>query len=101
MTGYTYDALGRLASQTTPVKLEPGESHTFDVNYDDLQVKGEEGSGRKQLSGVVQFALMDGSVRPVKIHIWREVVNNRTGSSTNTGTYYTGSVTVSDDGFGE
>ena len=98
VTGYTYDKLGRLASQTAPVRLEPGESRTFDVNYDDLPVKGDEGSGRKQLSGVVQFALLDGSVRPVKVHIWREVVNNRTGSTTG-GNYYTGSVTVSGDGF--
>jgi YD repeat-containing protein len=100
MTGYTYDAFGRLASQTTPVRLEPGECHTFDVNYDDLRVKVEEGSGRVQLSGVVQFALMDGSVRPVKVHVWREIVNNQTGSTTG-GTYFTGTVTVSDDGFDE
>ncbi len=100
MTGYTYDALGRLTSQTAPVRLEPGECHTFDVNYDDLRLKGEEGSGRVQLSGVVQFALMDGSVRAVKVHVWREVVNNQTGSTTH-GSYYTGSVTVSDDGFYE
>ena len=97
-TTYTYDSLGRLASQTTPVRLGPGESHTFDINYDDLRMKAEEGSGRKQMSGVVQFALMDGSVRPVKVHIWREVVNNRTGSTTG-GNYFTGTVTVSGDGF--
>lgn len=100
VTGYTYDSLGRLTSQTSPVRLEPGECRTFDVNYDDLWVKGEEGSGRVQLSGVVQFALTDGSVRPVKVHVWREVVNNRTGSSTG-GDYFTGSITVSGEGFGE
>lgn len=98
MTGYTYDTLGSLASQTVPVRLEPGESRTLDVNYDDLPMKGDEGSGRKQLSGVVQFALMDSSVRPVKVHVWKEVVNNRTGSTTG-GEYFTGSVTVSGDGF--
>jgi hypothetical protein len=100
VTGYTYDALGRLKSQTAPVRLEPGECYTFDVNYDDLGLKGEEGSGRVQLSGVVQFALMDGSVRPLNVHVWREVVNNQTGSTTH-GSYYTGTVTVSDDGFDE
>ena len=100
VTGYTYDAVGNLTSQTDPVRLEPGECHTFDVNYDDLRVKGEGGSGRVQLRGVVQFALMDGSVRPVKVHVWREVVNNQTGS-TSQGDYFTGSVTVSDDGFDE
>ena len=98
VTSYTYDTLGNLTSQTAPVRLEPGECHTFDVNYDDLRVKGEEGSGRVQLSGVVQFALMDGSVRPVKVHVWMEVVNNQTGS-TSQGDYFTGSVTVSGDGF--
>lgn len=100
VTSYTYDALGNVTSQTSPVTLEPGECHTFDVNYDDLPVKGEEGSGRVQLSGVVQFGLMDGSVRPVKVHVWREVVNSQTGSTTG-GDYFTGSVTVSGDGFGE
>ena len=100
VTSYTYDAAGNLTSQTAPVRLEPGECHTFDVNYDDLRVKGEEGSGRKQLSGVVQFALMDSSVRPVKVHVWREVVNNQTGSTTG-GDYFTGTVTVSSDGFDE
>ena len=99
MTGYTYDALGRLTSQTAPVRVGPGECHTFDVNYDDLRVKGEEGSGRKQLSGVVQFVLGDGSVRPVKVHVWREVINNQTGSTTD-GNYFTGTVSVSGDGFG-
>ena len=100
VTGYTYDAVGNLTSQTAPVRLEPGECRTFDVNYDDLRVKGEEGSGRVQLSGVVQFALMDGSVRPVKVHVWREIVNNQTGSTTG-GDYFTGTVTVSGDGFDE
>jgi YD repeat-containing protein len=99
-TGYTYDSLGTLTSQTAPVRLGPGETHTFDVNYDDLRVKVEDGSGRKQMSGVVQFALMDGSVRPVKVHIWREVVNDRTGSSAG-GEYFTGTVSVSGDGLQE
>ena len=98
VTTYTYDALGRLTTQTTPVTVAPGETHTFDVNYDDLRMKGEEGSGRKQVSGVVQLSLMDGSVRPIKVHIWREVVNNRTGS-TSDGNYFTGTVSVSGDGF--
>jgi hypothetical protein len=98
VTSYTYDTMGNLTSQTGPVRLEPGECHTFDVNYDDLRLKGEEGSGRVQLSGVVQFSFMDGSVRPVKVHVWREVVNNQTGSTTG-GDYFTGTVTVSSDGF--
>ena len=100
VTRYSYDAAGNLTSQTDPVRLQPGEVQTFDVNYDDLRVKGEEGSGRVQLSGLLQFALMDGSVRPVKVHVWMEVVNNQTGSTID-GNYFTGSVTVSGDGFDE
>ena len=60
---------------------------------------GEEGTGLLQVRGGIQVALMDGSVRPVRLSVSMERVDNRTGG-TNTGTYFTGTVTVSDDGFG-
>jgi len=94
---YIYDSYGNLLTQTDPVELRPGQAHTFDVNRDDLRVAGEERTGRLQVRAGIQVALMDGSVRPVKLHVSREVVNNRTGSSSG-GDYYTGTVSVSSDG---
>ncbi len=95
---YIYDSYGNLLTQTDPVEMRPDQSHTFDLNRDDLRVPGEEQTGRLQVRSGIQVILMDGSVRPVKLSVSMEVVNNRTGSSSS-GTYYTGSITVSDDGF--
>lgn len=95
---YVYDSTGRLLSQTDPVVLRPGDSHVFDINRDDLRVPGEVGTGRLQVRTGIQTVLLDGSVRPVKLSVSVEVVNS-TGASSSGGTYYTGSVTVSDDGF--
>jgi len=95
---YVYDSYGNLLTQTDPVKLLPGQFHTFDLNRDDLRVKGEEGTGRVQVRAGVQVALMDGSVRHVNLPVSIELMENRTGSSSS-GTYFTGTVTVSDDGF--
>jgi hypothetical protein len=97
---YIYDATGRLLAQTNPVELMPGESYTSHINRDDLLVAGEEKTGRLQVRAGIQVALMDGSVRPVKLSVSMEVVENRTGV-TKGGPYFTGSVTVSDDGFGD
>jgi len=97
---YIYDSIGRLTARSAAVDLRPGQSYTFAFNHEDLLMAGEEGTGRKQVRAVVQVAFMDGSVRPFKLPVWVEIVNNRTGSTTNTGTYFTGTVTVSDDGFG-
>jgi hypothetical protein len=96
---YIYDSYGNLMTQTDPVELRPGQFQTVDVNRDDLRVAGEKDTGRLQVRAGIQVMLMDGSVRSVNLPISIEIVNNRTGS-TNTGTYFTGSVTVSDDGFG-
>ena len=95
---YIYDATGRLLTQTDPVELLPGESYTANINRDDLHVAGEEKTGRLQVRAGIQAVLMDGSVRPFKLSVSMEVVENRTGV-TKGGPYFTGSVTVSDDGF--
>lgn len=50
------------------------------------------------MSTGVQAVLMDGSVRHVDLPVWVEVVENRSGKTTG-GSYYTGTLTVSGDGF--
>ncbi len=94
---YTYDGMGRLISQTDPVQLQPGECYIVNIKREDLRVPGEELTGRLPVSTVIQVVSMDGSTRPVNLHVSMERVD-RTGSSS-TGNYYTGSVTVSGDGF--
>jgi len=96
VTTYIYDSSGRLLSQTDPIVLRPGQHHTLNINRDDLLVAGEEGTGLLQVSAGIQVAFSDASVRTIRLSISREVVNNRTGSSSG-GEYYTGSVTVSGD----
>jgi hypothetical protein len=98
VVAYIYDAPGRLISQTQPVKLEPGESYTAIINRDDLRVPGEDMTGRVEVRASIQVVLMDGSVRPVKLAVSMERMDNRTGSSSG-GDYYTGTVSVSGDGF--
>jgi hypothetical protein len=98
VTTYVYDSYGNLLKQTDPVVLRPGDFHALDIYRDDLLVPGEERTGRLQVREGVQVALMDGSVRPVKLSVSMEVVDNRTGS-TSGGDYYTGTISVSGDGF--
>lgn len=95
---YVYDATGRLLAQTDPVELQPGQTHTVEIKRDDLRVAGEGLTGRSQMRAGFQVALMDGSVRNVNIPVWLELVDTATGT-TQGGNYYTGSVTVSGDGF--
>ena len=45
VTRYTYDSVGNVVSQTDPVVLRPGHSHTFVVKRDDLRVAGEDRNG--------------------------------------------------------
>lgn len=95
---YGYDATGRLLIQTAPAVLLPGQCSTSSINRDDLPVAGEEKTGRLQMGSGIQVLLMDGSVREVKFSVSIERVDNRTGSSSG-GSYYTGTVSVSGDGF--
>jgi len=98
VVAYIYDAPGRLISQTQPVKLGPGESYTAIINRNDLPVPGEDMTGRLEVRASIQVVLLDGSVRPVKLAVSMERVDNRTGSSSG-GDYFTGTVSVSGDGF--
>ncbi len=97
VTTYIYDAPGRLLKQTAPVVLQPGESYTANINRNDLPVAGEERTGPLQVRAGIQVALMDGLVRPVKFAVSVERVDS-TGS-TSGGSYFTGTITVSGDGF--
>ena len=98
LRGYIYDATGRLLAQTDPIELRPSQAHTVEIKRDDLRVAGEELVGRLQVRAGFQVAQMDGPTRNVNIPVWLEVVNTATGI-TEGGSYYTGSVTVSSDGF--
>ncbi len=90
---YIYDSYNRLTTQQS-VELRPGQFHTLDINYDDLRLASEQGTGL--LRAEIEVASMDGSERPAKLSVSLERVDNRTGG-TSSGTYYTGTVTVSDD----
>ena len=95
---YIYDAPGRLLTQTDPVELRPGQSYTATINREDLPVQGDYGTERLQVRAGIQVALMDGSVRHFELPVWMELVDNRTGSTIG-GNYFTGTITVSGDGF--
>jgi hypothetical protein len=99
VTTYTYDSIGNVAKQTDPVVLRPGDVQAVDINYDDLPLLGEV-RGRVQVRPSIQVVLMDGSVRHVKLSVSMELVDpsGRTIGQ-NYGDYYTGTVSVSGDGF--
>jgi hypothetical protein len=97
VTSYTYDSYGNLLKQTDPVILRPGDFQTVDINRDDLPLAGEEETGRLQIRPGIQVVLMDGSVRPIKLSVSMETVDNRTGK-TSGGNYFCGSITVADEG---
>ena len=101
VTTYTYDSYGNLLHQTNPATLEPGESVVFDVDRDDLRVPGEDNTGRLQVASGIQAALMDGSVRTIRLSVSMELVDStgRTRDIPPGGQYFTGTVTVSGDGF--
>jgi hypothetical protein len=95
---YIYDATGRLLTQTDPVELRPGQARTIEIKREDLRIAGEEIMGRLQVRAGYQVAVMDSSLRNVNIPAWLEIVDTATGT-TQGGSYYTGTVTVSSDGF--
>ena len=97
VTSYTYDSYGNLLRQSDPIELQPGDGHMFDIKRDDLRVPGEERTGRLQVQTVIKVTSIDGSANPVKLHVSMEHVD-RTGS-TSGGDYFSGTVSVSGDGF--
>lgn len=95
---YIYDSYSNLLKQSDPVVLRPGQSYAFDFNGDDPRLPAARNAvAFVQLSAGVPAASIGGSVRPIKLSVSMEVVNNRTGS-TSGGSYYTGTLTVSSDG---
>jgi hypothetical protein len=78
--------------------LRPGEFYAFDFNGEEARPPGARNAIMfVQTSAGIPLALMEGSVRPVKLSVSMEVMNNRSGS-TSGGEYFTGTVTVSGDG---
>lgn len=100
---FVYDSLGRLAAQTGPVTIAPGQFYSFDYNRDALPAAGEPGTGRLQVRGRVEVLLGDGSVRSLTQNflVSVEVIDNRSGKTSSGGNYFAGTVSVSGDGFGE
>ena len=96
VTSYTYDSYGNLLRQIDPIELQPGDGQFFDIKRDDLRVV-EERTGRLQVLTVIRVTSMDGSEQPVTLHVSTQHVD-RTGS-TSGGSYFTGTVSVSGDGF--
>jgi hypothetical protein len=95
VTTYVYDAPGRLLAQTAPVVLRPGEWYTSTIKHEDLRLTGDAATGNTPVASGIQVVLMDGSVKNVNLHVSMERVDRN--GSTNSGTYFTGSVTVSAD----
>ena len=98
VTTYVYDSANRLISQTDPVVLLPGQFYTTNIDSDDLRGAVELGTGLPQVRVSTEMVSMDGSERPVELPFSIERVNTRTGSSSG-GDYFTGTVSVSGDGF--
>ena len=99
---YIYDSTGRLLSRTDPVELQPDQFQTFIIDRDALPVEGEAGTRRAQVRVDFQFQA-DASHTLISERNFlasAETVDNRTGGTAG-GPYFTGSVTVSDDGFGD
>lgn len=97
---YTYDSYGNLLSQTAPVKLEPGQGHIIVIDRYDLPAAGDMKTKRLQVRTGIQVVLMDGSVRHVNLPVSMELVDKTTGTTMDGNyVYYTGTVSVSGDGF--
>ena len=77
-----YDAGGNEVARSREEEVAAGQFRIFDFNRDDLPLAGEPNTGRVQVRGVMQVAFMDGSVRPVKLSVSTEVMDNRTGTTT-------------------
>ena len=57
-----FDHDGNLLAEADEIAVEPGESHSFDFNRDDLELAGDPGTGRLQVRGEIRyrlFALVD------------------------------------------
>ena len=97
-TTWIYDATGRIISRSAEVELPSDQSYTFAFNGADFPGAGEEKTGRVQVLAVVKVASMDGSACTFRLPVRVSLVNNRTGSTSGGGDYYTGTVSVSGEG---
>lgn len=96
---YVYDSYGNLLTQTDSVELRPSESHTFEVNRDDLRLAGEKKTGRLQVRAALEAIPVDVSVRYANIRVFTELLDRQTGTTLEHNyVYYTGTVSVSGDG---
>lgn len=90
-----YDAQGNLVVRSQEVAVSPSHFHSFDFKRTDLALAGEPNTGRLQLRAEVQFQ-RDANQTPIppnRFPVTVELLDSRTG-----GTYFTGTITVSDDG---
>jgi hypothetical protein len=76
------------------VEVPARQFRIFDFNRDNLPLADEPNTGRLQLRAVIQVVSMDGSERPVKLSVSREVMNNRDGVSRDVWTSGLGSIDV-------
>lgn len=96
---YVYDSTGRLLAQTQPTTIKGGQFHSFDFKREALLAAGEAGTGRLQVRGGIRISVGDlpDTNLPASFPFSLEVMD--TAGGTPTGSYYTGTVSVSGDGF--
>jgi hypothetical protein len=93
---YIYDSYGNLLSQTVPVEVPTKQFHSFDFKRDDLPARGEAGTGRLQVRAeiVCRYSGSTEPISPDRLLVSLEVFDTGSG-----GNYFTGTVTVSGEGF--
>ena len=94
---YVYDSTGRLLAQTQPTTIAAGQFHSFDFKREALAAAGEAGTGRLQVRGGIRISVADlpDTNLPASFPFSLEVMDSAGGTST--GSYYTGTVSVSGD----
>ena len=94
---YIYDSYGNLLSQTGPVEVPAERFSILDFKRDDLLVAGEARTRRLQVRGeiICRYSNSSEPISPDRLLVSLEGFNTAGG-----GDYFTGTVTVSDDGFG-
>jgi hypothetical protein len=96
-----YDAQGTVIASSREVEVLPGQFRSFDFLSDHLPVAGEPETGHMQLRAEFQIRVDAQAVFSRKeIPLSYQILNTRASSSgSSAGSYYTGTVSVSGDGF--